>query len=107
MSQQPSLRTRRDIEAFFDEMGERPVRLALENRLRFPMPFGEYHAAMWLARRGREKREMARQREAVQLSRTLDAASASAEILERGARFAAGAALVAIIALAFNGLKGG
>jgi hypothetical protein len=101
------LRTRRDIEAFFDDMGERPVRLALENRLRFPMPFGEYHAAMWLARRERERRELARRREAHQLARTLDAASASAEILERGARFAAGAALVAIIALAFNGIKGG
>ena len=103
---QPSLRTRRDIESFFEELGERSVRLALENRLRFPMPFGEYHAAMWLAARNREQRELARRREAQRLARTLNAATASAEILERGARFAAGAALVAIVALAFNGLKG-
>jgi hypothetical protein len=107
MESQPNLKTRRDIESFFEDMGERSVRLALENRFRFPMPFGEYHAAMWLARRGRERRERERQREALQLARALDAASYSAEILERGARFAAGAALVAIVALAFNGIKGG
>ena len=102
-----SLRTRRDIESFFEAMGERPVRLALESRMRFPMPFGEYHAAMWLARRNRERREFSRQREAALLARRLDAATASAEVLERGARFAAGAALVAILALAFQGIKGG
>jgi hypothetical protein len=101
-----NLRTRRDIETFFEQLGERSVRLALESRMRFPMPFGEYHAAMWLAGRNRQRRELARRREAHQLVRTLNAASASTEILERGARFAAGAALVFLIALAYNGLKG-
>lgn len=107
MNHPPNLRSRRDIETFFEAMGERPVRTALENRLRFPMPFGEYHAAMWLARRDRERREASRRHEAAQLVRTLDAATASAEMLERGARFFAGAALVALVALAFQGIKGG
>ncbi len=52
-------RSRRDVEAFLDEMGECSVRLALRTRMRFPRPFGEYHAAMWLARRNWERRERA------------------------------------------------
>ena len=100
-----SLRTRRDIENFFEQLGERSVRMALQSRMRFPMPFGEYHAAMWLAGRDRQRRELARHREAMQFTRALDSVTASAEILERGARFAAGAALVCLVALAFNGLK--
>jgi hypothetical protein len=100
-----SLRTRRDIENFFEQLGERSVRMALQSRMRFPMPFGEYHAAMWLAGRERQRRERARHRDTLQFTRTLDSVDASAEILERGARFAAGAALVFLVALAYEGLK--
>jgi len=92
-------RSRQDVEAFFGEMGERSVRLALRSRMRFPMPFGEYHAAMWLARRNWERRERAQQLAARQ---TREAGLA----LERGAQFAAGAAMVALFALAFDALRG-
>jgi hypothetical protein len=105
MSEKTGYRTRRDIEAFLEELGERSVRLALESGMRFPMPFGEYHAAMWLARRDRERRDRQRQYEAIRLNRTLDDASASIQ-LERGARFATGAGLVALIALALGGFRG-
>ncbi len=92
-------RSRRDVEAFLDEMGESSVRLALRTRMRFPMPFGEYHAAMWLARRNGERRERA-QRLAARQAR--DAGRA----LRRGSEFAAGAAMVALFALAFDALLG-
>jgi len=99
--QQAKYRTRGEIDAFFEELGEASVRLALHSRMRFPMPFGEYHAAMWLARRGRERREQ----EARGLQHARRDASASTVALERGRQFAAGAAVVALIALAFSGLK--
>jgi hypothetical protein len=97
------MENRGDIESFFEQLGERSVRLALQTRMRFPMPFGEYHAAMWLARRDRERKERARRIETLRLCRTLDA-TAPDVILERGARFAAGAAFVALIAIAYTSL---
>lgn len=99
--QQAKYRTRREIEAFFEELGESSVCLALHSRMRFPMPFGEYHAAMWLARRKRARRE----EQALRMERSLRQATASAVALERGSRFAAGAALVALIALAFSSTR--
>ncbi len=105
MSERIGYKTRRDIEAFLEDLGERSVRLALQSGMRFPMPFGEYHAAMWLAGRDRERRELQRRRETVRLNRALDDASATIQ-LERGARFATGAGLVALIALALSGFRG-
>jgi hypothetical protein len=87
------------MDAFFEQLGERSVRLALQSRMRFPMPFGEYHAAMWLARRNWERREQANR-----LRRP--APHPSAVALERGAQFATGAAMVALFALAFDALLG-
>ena len=105
MGEKAGHRTRREIEAFLEHLGERAVRVALQSGMRFPMPFGEYHAAMWLARRDRERREASRRRETARLNRTLDDASATIQ-LERGTRFATGAGLVALIALALSGFRG-
>jgi hypothetical protein len=103
--QNTRFRTQRQVEDFFEELGERSVRIALESGMRFPMPFGEYHAAMWLVRRGRERRERERRAEAPRRQMPSDASS-SALALQRGAQFATGAAIVALLALAVGGLKG-
>ncbi len=91
--------SRRDVEAFLEKMGENSVRLALHTRMRFPMPFGEYHAAMWLARRNWERRAREQRRAARQ-------AREAGRALHRGSQFAAGAAMVALFALAFDALLG-
>ena len=90
-------RTGRDVESFFDQMGEAGVRLALRSRMRFPMPFGEYHAAMWLVKRGAMRREREQRRR--------DQSAVAGVALERGSQFASGAAIVAFFALALGALK--